>query len=193
MGASSSAHKKYKKRVFFDAARFWKFVWPFYRDVTKSRVAWRNVQTKILCFLMKKLPVPILVWRCKILFFLLSSFFVCFLGPVPCFSNDAQLRPRVFYLIFRARCGCTSHFFLCAKNAKNRLSEILALLYTNHTNLSSFFSRPGGQIVAWLQRLHHRKISPRITAPNRRPPGTSSLACRRWSFGSGQGKLKKTN
>ena len=53
------------------------------------------------------------------MFFLLSSFFVCFLGPVPCFSNDAQLRPRAFYLILRARCGCTSHFFLCATNAKN--------------------------------------------------------------------------
>ena len=141
----------------------------------------------------EKLPVPILVWRCKIVFFLLSSFFVCFLGPVPCFSNDAQLRPRAFYLILRARCGCTSHFFLCAKNAKkNILSEILALLYTNHTNVSVFFLCPGCQIVAWLQGFYCRKFSPQITTPHRRPPGTSSLACRRWSFGSGQGKSKET-
>ena len=138
-----------------------------------------------LLFFDEKLPVPILVWRCKILFFLLSSFFVCFLGPVPCFSNDAQLRPRVFYLIFRARCGCTSHFFLCAKNAKNidyrkywpcstRITRICQVFFTH--------GRPNRGLaiaIASSQNLttDHR---PKPAAPRYLLPGLSALVVWIW-------------
>ncbi len=112
-----------------------------------------------------------------------------FLGSVHCFSNDAQLRPRVFYLIFRARCGCTSHFFLCAKNAKkNRLSEILALLYTIHTNVSRFFhvraakSWPGYRDS--IAANSHNRSPPHTGGPQVPPP---------WLVGAGRLDLVRGN
>ncbi len=77
------------------------------------------------------------------------------------------------------------------KSKNNKILEILALLYMNHTNASVFFLCPGCQIVAWLQGFYCRKFPPQTTSPHRGRPGTSSLACRRWSFGSGQGKSKE--
>ena len=134
----------------------------------------------------KKLPAPILVWRCKILCFLLSSFFVCLGGPAPCFSNDAQLRPRAFYLILRARCGCTSHFFLCAKNAKKIDYRKYWPCSRRFTRMcQDFFTsgRPNHGLATGilLPRIFTTDHHPTPAAPRYLLPGLSALVVWIWS------------
>ena len=110
----------WKKYVFFSAARFWKFVSPFYSDCTRSRFPWCDVEPIFLVFFPRNLCLSLeFSGGVKLSFFLTSSFFVCFFGPALYFSDEAQLRPCVFSTFVRTKCWCTSHLFLYAKNAKN--------------------------------------------------------------------------
>ena len=118
-GAPSSARKKCEKNEFFSPPLV------FGNSSGHSIVMAQNRASRDVMFNRKfrvfdeKIACPYTCLDVKnLVFFLRSPFFVCFFGPALCFSNDAQLRPRAFYLIFRTRCGCTSHLFLCAKIQK---------------------------------------------------------------------------
>ena len=140
------------------------------------------------------MSVPRAVWRCTIVFFCYRHFLFVFLVLLCAFLMKRNCAHAFFQHFFAPNAGVPPTSFYVQKMQKILIfGNIGPALHESH-EFVTFFSRPGGQIVAWLQRLHHRKISPRITAPNRRPPGTSSLACRRWSFGSGRGiKVKYVN
>ena len=119
-------------------------------------------------------------------------FFVCFLGLVPCFSKDAQLRPRVFYLIFRARCGCTSHLFLCAKNANIYIYIYYRKYWPCSTRITRmcqffFFARGAKSWPGYRDSIaansHHRS-PPHTGGPQVPPP---------WLVGAGRLDLVRGN
>ena len=66
-------------------------------------------------------------------------FFVCCSGPAPCFLMKRHCAHAFFQHFSEQMLVYLPPFYMCKKPENNCFSEMLALLYTNHTNLSSFF------------------------------------------------------